>query len=796
MKHLTFIFCLISTCLCFAQRIEFADAGTGIAIKDVTIILPSNKTVISTTKGIIFLTPYKKQKNFIARAEGYQEVVFSRKTLLANTLFLQPITNDLDEVIVSHSKWKEKRINIPKKTSLQNRVSLLSNQPQTAADAIGIGNTIFIQKSQLGGGSPIIRGFATNRILLTVDGVRMNNAIFRSGNVQNIISIDPYIINQSEIIHGPGSVVYGSDAIGGVINFNTLDTKGNSPNKKGMFSQRFSSANTESTSHLEYRIGKNKWNSVTSLSYSKFGDLTQGKYGPSNYIQQKYIERVNGVDQVLINENNRRQLKTGYQQYNFFNKISYKANHNHNINLTSIFSRTSDYNRYDKLQEKNEDGNLNFSEWFYGPQQWLFLNLTSNYKTEHLLFDELKTSLAFQSFKESRNQRNFNNDFRINNSEKVNAYSLNFDAIKKLKESILSYGVELIHNKVNSNAYSEEISNNNRLNNISLRYPDGASWNSFSIYSSLNHALDDKNKLSAGLRYNFVNIKANFDDPVLEFPFDNINLNNDAINGNLGWIHKVSKKWNSSLFLSTAFRAPNIDDIGKIFQSSEPGTLIVPNPDLKPETAYNIESNIVFHTKRTNITLSPYFTFLNNALSRNSFSFNNLEMLEFQGVKSQITAIQNSNSQKIYGIDFNGHFQLSKSITADFSYHFIKGKEKLPNNEEVAVRHVTPNFGKLGLTYKKNRLEITPFLQFSESLSNKELNPRERTKTNIYAINAQGLTYAPSWHTLNLNSQLILTKDLKVSLNLENITNQRYRTYSSGLSAPGFNIIGALQLRF
>jgi hemoglobin/transferrin/lactoferrin receptor protein len=97
--------------------------------------------------------------------------------------------------------------------------------PQTSADLLANSGHVFVQKSQLGGGSPMIRGFSTNRVLITVDGIRLNNAIFRGGNVHNVISINPFNIEKTEIILGSGSVIYGSDAIGGVMNFYTTALK-------------------------------------------------------------------------------------------------------------------------------------------------------------------------------------------------------------------------------------------------------------------------------------------------------------------------------------------------------------------------------------------------------------------------------------------------------------------------------------------------------------------------------------------------------------------------------------------
>ena len=97
--------------------------------------------------------------------------------------------------------------------------------PQTSADLLYYGGEIRIQKSQGAGGSPVIRGFEANRVLLVIDGVRMNNAIYRSGHLQNAITIDPYALERTEIIFGPSSVGYGSDALGGVVHFYTKKPK-------------------------------------------------------------------------------------------------------------------------------------------------------------------------------------------------------------------------------------------------------------------------------------------------------------------------------------------------------------------------------------------------------------------------------------------------------------------------------------------------------------------------------------------------------------------------------------------
>ena len=146
-------------------------------------------------------------------------------------------------------------------------------QSQTSADALSNLTNVFVQKSQMGGGSPVIRGFEASRILLVVDGVRMNNAIYRSGHLQNAISVDASSLSQMEVIYGPGSLLYGSDALGGVVHFRTKDPQLSFGSKAVTDLNsyvRFSSANQEKTGHVDFNLGGKKLAYWSSLTFSDF----------------------------------------------------------------------------------------------------------------------------------------------------------------------------------------------------------------------------------------------------------------------------------------------------------------------------------------------------------------------------------------------------------------------------------------------------------------------------------------------------------------------------------------------
>ncbi|MFM7855116.1 MAG: TonB-dependent receptor plug domain-containing protein, partial [Flammeovirgaceae bacterium] len=113
--------------------------------------------------------------------------------LFFSTSFAQEVndttkTSYLNEVVISANRWEQNLREVSSRITKVGAQQIQFQNPQTAADLLGLSNQVFIQKSQLGGGSPMIRGFATNRVLLVVDGVRMNNAIYRGGHLQDILS--------------------------------------------------------------------------------------------------------------------------------------------------------------------------------------------------------------------------------------------------------------------------------------------------------------------------------------------------------------------------------------------------------------------------------------------------------------------------------------------------------------------------------------------------------------------------------------------------------------------------------
>ena len=216
-----------------------------------------NRALLTNSNGKVNIERLDKNKKIVFQLLGYEKLEATFSDLEANNfiVLMKETTISLDNVVVSSNRWEENKSEVPstpRDVDFQN--------PQTTADMLEISSNVFVQKSQLGGGSPMIRGFATNRLLIVVDGVRMNTAIFRSGNLQNVISLDANSLSHTEIIFGPGSVIYGSDAIGGVMNFHTMSPRlslGDGVVLNAGAMGRFSSADLEKTGHLHFNIGLN-----------------------------------------------------------------------------------------------------------------------------------------------------------------------------------------------------------------------------------------------------------------------------------------------------------------------------------------------------------------------------------------------------------------------------------------------------------------------------------------------------------------------------------------------------------
>ena len=803
MKKLTgLLLMLLVLCqLSAAQSIKVIDKTTLQPLAGVVIsALNSNNAITTDAGGEATLTTSLQQSEQLRFTYiGYHPQVLTQKQLQAQhyTIALTQQSHNLNEVVVSVGRFAQEQQQVPQQVEVLSRKELEFMSQPTTADVVQQTGKVLVQKSQLGGGSSIIRGFEANKVLLVVDGVRMNNAIYRGGHLQNIITLDNGMLERAEVVFGPSSVVYGSDALGGVLHFHTLQPQlavGKEKLVSGSAFTRYATAPNEKTVHAQLNYGRQKWGSLTSITVSDFGNLRQGKNRKSEYgdlgIRNFYADRINGRDTMLINPNPNIQRPTGYTQFDVLQKVLYKpsASISHTLNLQ--LSTSTDVPRYDRLSEFS-GGKLKFAEWYYGPQQRLMAAYTVGLSGKTAFYDQAKPIAAYQWLEESRHNRRFGRNSLSHQTEQVQVYSLNVDLSKSINQHRLQYGLEATYNDVNSKANTENISTG-AIQPQPTRYPDGGS-SMHSAAAYLTHTWDIKPWLilNQGLRYSYVGLDAEFKDKTF-FPFltDELKQRNHALSGNAGVVVLPGSGWRLTALGSTGFRAPNVDDLSKVFDST-PGNVIVPNPELKPEYTYNLETSASKSMKdRLHLELAGYYTWYRDAITTQPALFNGQSSIVYNGQLSKVTANVNAGRAYLYGYNASLKADLTNALSLSSSLNYTYARIQ-QSEGDIPLDHVPPLFGRTSMNLQLKRFRAEAFILYNGAKKLKDYNPNG--EDNLQYATPQGL---PSWYTLNLRTAYQLTPHLQFQAALENITDRYYRVFASGISAPGRNLVLTLRGSF
>jgi len=674
MRFLSVLFIFVFTVSVKAQKVKVLELGIGFPIENVTIYNDTQETIVYTDKkGIADLSDFKDSDVISFNHISFYEYEILKRELgvIEFVVHLAKKAELLDEIVLSASKGNEKRSRIAEQVDIVSEEDIKRLSPQTSADLLASLPGIRVQKSQFAGGSPVIRGMEANRILLVIDGVRMNNAIYRTGHLQNSISVSPNILERTEVIFGPSSVVYGSDALGGVIHYYTKSPKisENHEINSSLFS-RYSTANNEITGEGNLELRFKKWASFTSISYSNFGDLRMGDNRNHGFdTWGKVYEYSNNTStyynpNAVQNPNPNIQKNTNFNQTDVLQKFVVPFSDNTEFNLNFQYSTSSNNPRFDNLTEYS-GSKLKFAEWYYGPQKRLLFSPQLKINPDKKLLESGSITLAYQNIKESRVQRRFSSLDGYYRDENVDVFSLNGDffvPLTKDETRIFSYGAELTYNNVDSEAKGKTLAiyNNTVIGfsdefTIQSRYPEGGStYTSAAAYINYRQDISKKSTLNTGLRFVSTHLTAKWiDTTFITLPDMDIELNNSAVTATVGYIFKPTINWQLNCIVSSGFRSPNIDDIGKIREQN--GEVTVPNIYLKPEYAYNFETTILkyFNNKQFQAGLNVYYTLLHNYITRDYFELNGSPTIIYDGDKALTMANVNKENAYIVGGTFS-----------------------------------------------------------------------------------------------------------------------------------------------
>ena len=753
MKKLFFFLFLLSANFLSGQIICVKDSLLNTVIENVNVTF--KKTGVSSNKhGIVDISIFKSDA-FIE----FSHVAYHSKKIKKNNIDSVVLLTRRSNILPTIELVEEIRIPLSEKHNNFTIKPSGFNLLETSVSELLAGSSpVLIQESQAGGGSPNYRGMEANRLLLVVDNIPLNNAIYRSGHLQSSSTINPFFIESIKLLSGPSSVSYGNGAMGGALVFNTKKPKDKT---EFYFNQQFKTSSKAVNINFLANYYKKKTSFLTGFSLTSSGNIMMGKNRSHGYADW-------GAESII--NNNNEQLYTSHTKGDFIHKTKYAINKSSFVLFNTQYSQSSNIYRFDKMNDLKNDS-AKYKHWYYGPQTRFMQSVGYTIKKKFVVFDKSKTTIAFQKLKESRHKQLSGDLFSNNRFETVKIYDFNLDLNKTLNNLTFSYGLGSRIQNIQSNA---SLTNNNLNLYNTTRYPSGGSYvkDDF-FFSQIAIVISKKTDVLLGLRLNNNTLSAKFDDDILDLK--SIKNNNFSIIKSASLFYNAGLGFNINASYYGGFRNPNVDDLGKVF-SKDGINVVVPNENLEPEYAENFEISLDYHLHPIKSNLQLFHSTILNAISREYGRLNGLDSIFYDGEMMRVQMNKNIEKVTLYGFSFYFDYNLSKKLLISSSCNYLEG---VKNNQRPAS-HIPPFNAKLSIDYK---LKGQAFSFYTKYNAWKRVDDYD--DLGIDNLDEATLDGNPSWYTLNFGYSTKIDKNIIISILAENLLDTHYKTFASGISASG-----------
>ncbi|MBC3786508.1 TonB-dependent receptor [Spirosoma utsteinense] len=739
-KLFTFLFYLIGS-FCMAQSLSgiVRDARTNQPLPGVSVrLLSTNRGAVTDQRGYYVLRnlpagSYTVQLSSVGYRLIDQAVEVAGSSPVERDIQLQPTVIQLNQQTVTTSQRSESPDFLrPEVTTVITARDLRQRAPRTVPEALFGATGVFLQKTNHGGGSPFVRGLTGQQTLLLVDGIRLNNATFRSGPNQYLNTIDPQSVSQIEVVRSSGSVAYGSDAIGGVVNVLTRTPQFS--DEAGFTGSAFGKAMTqgmEYSGRAELGYSSATVAVVGALAYRKFGDLVAGR----------------GLG---------RETPTGYNQLSGDVKARFR--------LSDRFVATVAYQdlRQDSVPVYHKVRLENFAYNQFNPQrrQLTYARLEGFYNRP--LLKSVQLTASWQRQTEGRqSQKNPSTAGvaapAVYERDETTTTGLTLLATAEpARFWQMQNGIEWYYDRVGSRRDDVNLLTGAVAPKRGL-YPDGSTMSSLALFSLHTFTLN-RLILTAGGRYNAFRITT---------PESSLQatIRPSALVGNVGASFAILPAVRLVASVQSAFRAPNVDDLGTLgivdFRYE------VPNASLQPERSLNKEVGVKVRTERFSATVLAYHNQLSNFISRVRAGRDSI-----QGYPVYLK--QNSAQAFIRGLEAEAEYEVAPGWLTYAGGSYTYGQNTTAGEP---FRRIPPLNGRAGVTYQPSagwwaRAEL--LLAGAQT----RLAKGDQDDNRI----AKGGT--PAWQVLNLNGGY-RWRFVTLSAELQNLTNEAYRTHGSGVDGIG-----------
>jgi len=722
------------------------DADRGIPVTGATIrVLPGPLGTLTDHQGrfsLAGLSPGSYQ--LLVTSVGYgawqQPVLIGKTEAEALTIRLRTEAVQLNQqTVVTAARTETEEFKQPEFTTVLNRRELDRRVPRTVPEALLGATGVWLQKTNHGGGSPFVRGLTGQQTLLLVDGIRLNNATFRSGPNQYLNTLDPQLLDRLEVVRSSGSVLYGSDALGGVIQVlsKTPEFRDQGGWSGNVFGKVITSG-MEYSGRTELGYQSNRLALLGGFAYRKFGDLRAGKglglQRPTGYSQ------LSGDLKARLRIGSRYVLTAAYQDLEQDSVPVY-----HKVKLENFR-----YNQFDPQRRLLAYARL---EGYVGQRYLRSWQLTA----------------SRQRMVEGRQSQKNGSPTAVYERDETTTHGLTLQAQSELASFWQAQsGLEWYHDRVGSTRQDQNRTTGQAVDKRGL-YPDGASQTSLALYS--NHTLS-WNRLTAtlGSRYSSYRIS------IPEKTLGEATIRPSALVGNIGLSFALHPNLRLVGTLQSAFRAPNIDDMGTLgivdFRYE------VPNANLKPERGFNKELGLKLRTSRFSASLLAYHNRLTNFINRVRAGRDSL-----QGYP--VFLKQNTATAFIRGLEAEAEWALAPNWLAYGSLVYTYGQNTTANEP---FRRIPPLNGRLGLTYQ-------PTNQAWIRLESLLAGAQTRLARGDQDDNRIPKGGTPGWEIISLSGGY-RWKQLSLTAELHNLFDKAYRTHGSGVDGMGRSAALAVRMDF
>lgn len=641
----------------------------------------------------------------------------------------QEDSSSLIPVVITATRTKQSLEQTNAAVSLINKKQIIQQNSRSVPEMLMNLAGVWMQKTGHAGGSPFIRGLTGNQVLLMTDGIRLNNATYRYGPNQYLSSIDPFTVQKAEVVRGVAGTLYGSDAIGGVVNVLTHDPEFVSGKGQwhGSISGKWMNRNMENTVSSTLSYSSARLSAEVTGTYSDFGDVYAA--------------------------NGKKQTPSSYNQGSFHSKLKYKLNDKQS--LTASFQQLAqhDVDLFDQVTQRG------FAISKIDPQKRQLAYLRWESGLRSFIADQARVTVSRQVSTEHRVRQR--NNSAVTNYEYDRVATLGVQA--ELEKKINSHwkminGVDIYDDQVESTAF--DATNGSSIKTKRGLYADGSSMFAFSLFS--HHQVKfGRFVLNGGLRANKYSV--NIPDTL----FGNVSLKPFALALDAGTMYQLTDNWSITAAISTGFRTPNINDLSS-FGKFDFGTE-VPSPELEPERSFNKEIGIKRVTGKTYIHLTAYHNKLTDLIDRVRSTYQGDSLINGDKVYTKA----NVGNAVIYGFEFEFHTWIGKQFRMLSHLTYTYGQNKTLNEP---LRRIPPLFGRLTGEYHLGSFFAA--VDWIGAGAQERLSSGDRSD---HRMNPLG---TPGWGIVSARAGYTY-RFFSIESGVENILDQAYRIHGSGIDGYG-----------